>query len=209
MACLALDKIPEALDACERGLQLEPSNKAIAGLLPKINARKAHIESVEKVRREREEKAASERATLRLALKSRGIPTKTTDQAPDLDDAAIKLENALDPSSALSFPVMLLYPVHAQSDFIKAFSEKEKLEQHLDYIFPLPWDEEKEYTSDGVEAYMETPAGGLVKAGKRMALSKILGSGKVEVVDGLVKISIVPRAKVAEWIEEFKRRRGG
>lgn len=160
-----------------------------------------------KTRREREERAASEKATLQLALKSRGILIKTTAQAPDLEDAAVKLDDPMDPSSTLSFPVILLYPCHSQSDFVKAFSEKEKLQDHLEYIFPLPWDEKREYSVDDVEVYMETAVGGLIKAGKKMALGKILGSGKVEVVDGLVKMNVVPKGQASEWIEEFKRRK--
>ena len=208
VACLALDKIPEATDACELGLQLDPSNASLVTLKTKIATRKTHLETVEKARREREAKAASERATLALALKSRGIKTRGTEQAPDLEDAAVKLETALDPSSMLSFPVLLLYPTHSQSDFIKAFGEVDTLNQHLEYIFPLPWDEKHEFTLDDVEAYMETVAGGLIKMGKKMTLGKVLGSGKCEVVDGLVRISVVPKTKAAGWIEEFKKRRG-
>ncbi|KAH7390659.1 TPR repeat protein-like protein [Pyrenochaeta sp. MPI-SDFR-AT-0127] len=207
-ACLALDKLPEATDACERGLTLDSNNAPLKALKAKIVARKDYIASVEKTRREREAKVASERATLKLALKSRNILTRASDQAPDLEDAEIKLENPLDPSSTVTYPVILLYPTHSQSDFIKAFSEKEKLDQHLDYIFPLPWDEQHEYTVDNVEAYMETAAGGLIKVGKKMSLGKVLGSGKPEVVDGLVRISVLPKDKSAEWIEEFKKRRG-
>jgi hypothetical protein len=117
------------------------------------------------------------------------------------------LETPLDPTSELCFPVILLYPLHSQSDFVKAFSERENITEHLDYIFPLPWDEQKVYTPEGIEAYMETTAGGLIKAGKKMALGKILGSGKVEVTDGLVKINVVPKEKAAGWIAEFKRRK--
>lgn len=208
LACLALDKIPEASDACMRGLALDPSNAALKTLSTKVSSRKTYLDSVDKARREREERAASERATLALALKSRGIKTRTSERAPDLEDAAIKLANPLDPSSTLSFPVMLLYPAHSQSDFIKAFSETEALNQHLDYIFPLPWDTEQEYKADDVEAYMETTAGGLIKVGKKMGLGKVLGSGKCEVVDGLVRISVVPKSKAQDWIEEFKKRRG-
>jgi hypothetical protein len=114
----------------------------------------------------------------------------------------------MDPSSTLTFPVILLYPMDSQSDFIKAFSEKEKLEQHLDYIFPLPWDQKHEYTVENVEAYMETTAGGLIKVGKKMSLGKVLGSGKPEIVDGLVSISVVPKDKAVGWIDEFKKRKG-
>jgi tetratricopeptide (TPR) repeat protein len=207
-ACLSLDKIPEAVDACTLGLALDPSNAPLKGLQTKISTRKNHLDSVEKARREREAKAASERATLSLALKSRGIKTRSTDQAPDLEDAAVQLKDKMDPSSTLSFPVMLLYPTHAQSDFVKAFAESETLNQHLEYIFPLPWDQEQEFTLNDVEAYMETIAGGLIKLGKKMTLGKVLGSGKCEVKDGLVKVSVIPKSKAAEWIEEFKKRRG-
>ncbi|KAJ4303727.1 HSP70/90 co-chaperone [Kalmusia sp. IMI 367209] len=208
LACLSLDKIPEASDACTRGLALDASNAPLKGLQTKISTRKTYLDSVEKARKEREAKAASERATLALALKSRGIKARKTDQAPDLEDASIKLENALDPSSILSLPVLLLYPTHSQSDFIKAFCETDTLSQHLEYIFPLPWDTQQEFTLNDVEAYMETIAGGLIKMGKKMTLGKVLGSGKCEVVDGLVRISVIPKAKAADWIDEFKKRRG-
>ncbi|KAF2799464.1 TPR repeat protein-like protein [Melanomma pulvis-pyrius CBS 109.77] len=205
-ACLALDKLPEATDACTRGLALDSANASLKLLSSKITARQTYLDSVAKVRREREEKAASEKSTLNLALRSRGIQTQSTEKAPDLEDAAVKLSDSLDPSSTLSFPAILLYPIHSQSDFVKAFSEKEKIAQHLEYIFPLPWDLSNEYTVDGVDAYMETTVRGLIKVGKKMSLGKILGSGKVEVVDGLVKINIVPKEKAAGWIEEFKKR---
>jgi tetratricopeptide (TPR) repeat protein len=207
-ACLALDKLAEAAWACDRGIALDPSNAPLKALQTKIATRKAYVESVEKTRKERETRIASERLTLQLALKARNILTRKTDVQPDLEDAELKLENPLDPSSTLTFPVILLYPTHSQSDFIKAFSEREKLGEHLDYIFPLPWDEKHEYTPEGVEAYMETSAGGLIKVGKKMTLGKVLGSGKPEVVDGLATISVVPKDRAAGWIEEFKKRKG-
>lgn len=208
VACLALDKIPEASDACTRGLAIDPANASLKTLQTKVATRKAYIESVEKTRREREERIASERATLNLALRSRGIKTRKTDQAPDLEDATIKLENSLDPSSKLTFPVIVLYPTHGQSDFIKAFAETDTLKEHLDYIFPLPWDKDEEFKVDDVETYMETTSGGLIKVGKKITLGKLLGSGKCEIVDGLAKLNVVTKAKAQEWIAEFKKRQG-
>ncbi|KAL7770724.1 hypothetical protein CFE70_000663 [Pyrenophora teres f. teres 0-1] len=207
-AGLALDKLEEATWACDRGLALDASNGPLKALKTKIDTRKQYVESVARARREREAKAASERATLKLALKSRNILTRSTEKPPDLEDAVVKLENSMDPSSTLTLPVILLYPMHSQSDFIKAFSEREKLHEHLDYIFPLPWDTAHEYTVDNVEAYMETSSGGLIKVGKKMPLAKVLGSGKPEVVDGLVTISVIPKSQAAAWIEEFKKRKG-
>lgn len=119
----------------------------------------------------------------------------------------MSLASPLDPSSTLSLPVVLLYPAHLQSDFVKACRESESLGQHLAYVLPPPWDRGGEYTPEGVECYVETAAGGLVKAGKKLPLLKILGAGKVEVVDGLVRVNVLPKAKAAAWIDEFKRKR--
>ncbi|KAF2807793.1 TPR repeat protein-like protein [Mytilinidion resinicola] len=206
-ACLALDKLPEASDACNRGLAINASNGPLKTLATKITARKESLESIARVRREREERKKAEERSLKLALKSRNIVTRTSEKAPDMEDAAIQLEKPLDPTSALSIPVILLYPMHAHSDFIKAFQETETLMDHLQYILPVPWDQAEEYTKAGVECYMETTSGGLIKAGKKIAMGKILGSGKCEILDGLVKVNVVPKEKASGWIEEFKKRR--
>ena len=103
---------------------------------------------------------------------------------------------------------MLLYPLHAQTDFIKEFREDEAVSEHLAYVLPPPWDEGREYLPETVDCYMETVKGGLIKAGKKLTLLKLLGSGQVEIVDGLVKINVLPRLKAPQWIEEVKARRG-
>jgi hypothetical protein len=146
--------------------------------------------------------------TLAAALKSRNIASRTTDKAPDTEDAVVKLADPISPESTLSVPVVLLYSIHLQSDFVKAFEEDQTLHEHLLYIFPLPWDEESEYTVASVECYIETVAGGLIKAGKKVPLIKILATGKVEIVDGLLKVHVIPKVKADKWIEEFKLKRG-
>jgi tetratricopeptide (TPR) repeat protein len=176
-SCLALDKIEEALDACDSGLRYDAHNIALQKLQTKIEHRRDHLAELERARREREERSRAEQATLRLALKNRKILTRTTDRPPEVPEASIALENPLDASSTLSFPVMLLYPVHAQTDFIKKFQEDESLDDHLSYILPVPWDETGDYTTGNVECYMETTEGGLIKAGKKLSLLKLLGSG--------------------------------
>ncbi|TKX20088.1 Hsp70/Hsp90 co-chaperone CNS1 [Elsinoe australis] len=207
-ACLALDKVPEAEDACSRGLEFDPSNAALKTLSTKIAARKKYLEDLRDARRKREERERKEQEALKVALKARNITTRTTTKAPDMEDATISLTDPLDPASILRIPTVLLYPLHAQSDFIKRFADIENLAMHLEYILPLPWDEKREYTLDSVECYVETVSGGLVKTGKNMELHRILGSGKVEVVDGLLKINVVPKAKAKLWIEKFKEQKG-
>ena len=156
------------------------------------------------------EREVKERKKIALwqAFSSRGLYSQKTDKPPELEDAQISLTDPLDAESSLQFPVMLLYPLHAQSDFIKAFTEIDTLAQHLEYILPLPWDEAKEYGQKGVEAYAETRDGGLTKVGKAVKLIEVLQKGSVEIVDDLVKIYILPKAKAGEWIEEMRKRKG-
>jgi hypothetical protein len=146
---------------------------------------------------------------LQQALKIRKIMTRTTGQPPDMEDAAIALTpDPVSLTSTLTFPVVLLYPLHLQSDFIKAFGEEQTLLGHLGYLLPLPWDENHEYTLKDVEAYMETREGGLIKWGKKVPLLKVLSGGKVDVLDGVVRVNILPTKRASEWIETVKARMG-
>ena len=164
---------------------------------------------MEQKKREREQRAQKERFMLNTALRARNIRTRSSAQPPDLEDASIHLSpDPIAPTSTLMFPVVLLYPLHLQSDFVKAFPETDTVPTHLEYIFPLPWDERQEYTLGSVDLYMETGSGGLVKVGKKVSLGKVLGSPGVEVVDGIVRINVVPKARAAGWIEELKARKG-
>lgn len=206
MANFHLDKLPAASWSCDLGLKIDPTNKSLLLLSEKIQKRRDQIEKAEREQREREEKAHREKQTLALALKGRNIATRSTTTAPpQLEDAVVQLEDPTDAASTLSFPCLLLYPLHNQTDFIKSFAEDESVGQHLEYIFPLPWDEDEQYMPEKVECYIETKTGGLVKAGKKMALLRILNTGKVEIVDSLLRINVVPSARAQEWVDNFKK----
>lgn len=208
-ACLALDKVAEALDACRNGLACDPSSAALQALQSRTEKRRDDLAAIEHARQQREQRSRDEQETLRHALASRNILTRsTTESPPDMEDAVIALENPLDAASSLSLPVMFLYPLHAQSDLVKACREDESLGQHLQYILPTPWDTGQEYVARDVECYMETIQGGLIKAGKNLSLLRLLASGKVAVTDRLVKVNVVPKVKAAGWLEVFKQRRG-
>lgn len=207
-AFLKLGKVREADDVCAHGLQLDTRNPELLALAAEITKRTVEERARIKKETERLERKKLEGDTLRAALRARGIHVWTTDQPPDMEDAKIQLvPDPTDPTSTLSFPTVLLYPLHLESDFIKAFNETEPLEHHLEYILPLPWDKEGLYTLVGVECYMETMTGGLVKVGKKAPLLKVLGSGKIEVVDELVKIFVVPKASADEWVQDFKAKK--
>lgn len=207
-ALLAVDRIEEADDVCARGLAIEPENKALRGVAGGIIKRATTLNELKRKAAEREAKKQRRALLLKTAIAARGIKMRTTEQPPEMEDAKVRLiPDEDDPSSELAFPTVLLYPLHLESDFIKAFHETHSLEDHLGYIFPLPWDNEGQYTLAGVTCYIETKEGGLIKMGKKVPLLKVLAGGKVEVVDEVVRIFVLPTSKAEGWVKEFKEKR--
>jgi tetratricopeptide (TPR) repeat protein len=207
-ALLALDRIPEADDACARGLEIDPENKALQGVAKEIINKNEKVAEKKRKEIEREVRRRKVEVTLRAALKARNIRTRKTAQPPEMEDAKVELTpDPVDPTSTLSFPTVLLYPLALESDFIKGFNETQTLGEHLAYILPVPWDKKGEYTAVGVECYMETITGGLIKVGRKVTLLKVLSEGNVEVVDDVVRIFVIPKASAEEWVKEFKRKK--
>ncbi|KIX03530.1 uncharacterized protein Z518_07083 [Rhinocladiella mackenziei CBS 650.93] len=208
-ALFALDKVMEALDVASRGVKLDPGNAALQKLLGQIRARAKTKEAQDRRRLAEQRRKQQEKAVLDATLKARKIRVRMSNEPPNLEDATIRLSpDPLSPTSLLEFPVMLLYPMHNQSDFIKAWAEKDAITHHLSYILPLPWDDKNEYTQSTVDCYMDTISGGLMKIGKKLTLLEALSNGKSEVVDGLVRIYVVPMSLAPQWIEEMKRKKG-
>ncbi|KAL3472168.1 hypothetical protein BJX99DRAFT_236057 [Aspergillus californicus] len=208
MALYALDRISEAQDAAVHGLALDPENKPLQQVAAKAEERKASLERIAAKRKAEDERTQKKNQLLSTALRARLIRTRKTEQPPEMEDANIRLQpDPLSPESTLEFPTVLLYPMDAESDFIKGFSETTSIEDHLEYIFPLPWDTKKEYSIESVDCYMDTHTGGLIKAGKKLPLLQILSGTKVEVVDELLRIYVVPTAKSKEFIDAVKARK--
>lgn len=209
MALLALDKLIEATDTLMRGLAIDSNNQALQQLSTKIAARQAIFDKIAARKRKEAEIQQREKQLLSTALQARQIRVRKTDAKPDMEDAKVALTpDPLSPESTLVFPVMFLYPMDAQTDFIKAFSEMDCINDHLEYLLPLPWDTNHEYQVSTVDCFMETVTGGLIKAGKKLPLLQILSGGKVEVVDELVRIVVVPRQKTQKFIDEYKQKKG-
>lgn len=211
-ALLAVGRLSEAADAVARGLALDGANESLIGLKREVEAKITALSAKEREEKERKEREMRQRLRVRAALRARGITTRKSERPPEMEDAGIKLVEVDDDNGAgtsqpvLTFPVVLLYPLHLQSDFVRAFAETETMADHLAYVFEQtpPWDTEGEYTPKAVECYVETRDGGLIKLGKKVPLGTVLGSGKVDVVDELVRIFVVPRGKAENWVKEFK-----
>jgi tetratricopeptide (TPR) repeat protein len=207
-ALLALEKMAEADDACARGLAIDPTNKALLAIAKEIIKKNEIVFAKKKREEERELRKRKEELTLRAAIKARGVKIRKTPQPPEMEDARIELvPDPIDPTSTLNFPAVLLYPLNLESDFIKAWNELEPIGHHLDYILPVPWDQENLYTPNGVECYMETLKGGLIKVGRKVTLLKVLTTGNVEVVDEVVKVFVVPKSKAEAWVTDFKMKK--
>ncbi|KAL8730091.1 MAG: hypothetical protein Q9166_004290 [cf. Caloplaca sp. 2 TL-2023] len=227
LALFSLGKHDLALDTCTRGLTLtsstiistniamKPSAEHLAfqKLKARIEKAKAEQEGKESRRTNEEERRKKEQLTLNAAITARGIKVKmTAKQPPDMEDARIHLEpDPVSPTSQLHFPVLVLYPTLSQSDLVKSVAETETFGNLLETVVgePLPWDEAGEFRLDGegVECFMETPTGGMIKVGKKMRLLDVLAKGKVEVVDGVVRVFVVPNGRVEGWVESMKARK--
>lgn len=208
-ALFALEKLSEAMQCIDNGLECDASNPALLALQGQIGKKQGRIAEVEKLRKEREDKQKREAQILKIAMVARKIPTKTTPQPPELEDATLHLADPMDPKSTLHFPTIFLYPLTLQSDFIKAFPENSNLFSQLSMVLvePCPWDSSREYfPQTKVEAYMETKTGGLIKVGKKMPLFEVLGAGKVQVVDQVLTILLVPKARTQEFIDDWKKK---
>ncbi|KAI9171230.1 Hsp70/Hsp90 co-chaperone-like protein [Paramyrothecium foliicola] len=204
-ALLAVDRITEADDVCARGLALDESNAPLRAVAADIVKRAQELDARKQTEDQRRARDKRREVLLRAALAARNIRTRATKQPPEMGDTKLELvPDPDDPRSTLAFPTVLLYPQHLESDFIKAFNEQQTLEDHLGYVFPLPWDGEGAYSLASVEAYVETREGGLLKMGKRVPLLKVLASGKVDVVDDVVRIFVVPKKGADEWVAKFK-----
>ncbi|KAF3942346.1 hypothetical protein ABW19_dt0208632 [Dactylella cylindrospora] len=217
-ACLALDKLPEAADCVEHGLAIEPANSALKTLKTQIAKRQETLDVLDASRRRREEEAKAKEISLKKALAMRGVlQRKTGSKLPDLpSDAAVFLEDPLDPKSTLYFPVIILYPLHAQTDFIKSLPEDATIHSQLEEILSPsnlpPWDEQSEYMHTKVDVLVEKKKydmhgkPSLSKVGKNITLGKTLSEGKLELINGILSVFVVPKARLQEFVADWKER---
>jgi hypothetical protein len=135
--------------------------------------------------------------------------TKTS-RPPDLGPIdPFHLSDPLNPNSDLCFPTILLYPLSSQSDIIAEFSLSTTLNDQLALVLEQcpPWDTKGEYTLDNIECFMEfekQDGMGLIKIGKATTMLKAIKGRTIQ--DGILRILIIPKNKVNEWISEWKKK---
>ncbi|KAL8957259.1 MAG: hypothetical protein Q9183_006106 [Haloplaca sp. 2 TL-2023] len=235
LALLHLSRHTEALDLVTRALNLtspppkppsstspstsspSPEHASFLSLHTRITAAQTAHTAALSTRHARDQRISHEKTTLSAAFLARNIRTRSTGKEPDLEDAIPCLKpDPLDPSSSLYLPVLILYPISGQTDFLKSVAESSTLNDIISTVLsdPPPWDDSGEYTAGNVHCFMQTVSGGLAKVGQKMTLLSVLGTeksgpaGKVEVVDGIVRVFVVPKGRVGEWVAEMKKRQG-
>ncbi|KAK6507352.1 hypothetical protein TWF481_005789 [Arthrobotrys musiformis] len=217
-ACLALDKILEAEDCVLRGLAIEGSNSSLKATQEKISSRKEAIARLDQASRERERLSKAKEIALKRALETRHVIQRTTSKRPPNlpKDVIVRLRDPLDPGSSLCFPVVVLYPLELQSDFIKSLSEDETIHSQLEEILSPsnlpPWDNKGEYAYPGIDVLVEKQKydmhgkPNLSKIGPKASLRKVLREGKLELIDGILTVLVVPKTRLAEFVGAWKQK---
>ncbi|KAH0839637.1 40S ribosomal protein S7 [Lanmaoa asiatica] len=206
-ALLALDRLEEALDCCDRCLTFDPHNQAVRSLWSRAESTKKAKDrqrqgNEEYLRREKEEKRLLQIAFRERHLYSSNNPQGTLDipYSPYFDSDDIT-------RSTLIFPVFFLYPQYATSDVIAHFVEDTTFYAHISQMFPpqapVPtWDRKQEYTASNLVVYAMTHRKRLLKVGKNMTLRDVCRAGKekkgdpadgLEIKDGYLTFAVLPR----------------
>jgi tetratricopeptide (TPR) repeat protein len=174
-----LKRNEEALERCDKALELDDANKAAVQLRASIE--KALTKAKTKVRKEKREATGVDWKVSRIqkACKERGIclgPSYfvdkycdyATEAGPTIEAMAAGTPSRGASTTKLTWPVVLLYEEHQQSDFVGSFDEDDLFAVHLARIFPLsdgvdgagndtgiPWDVECKYTADKLEIFFQ------------------------------------------------------
>ena len=169
-------------DAIESGLAIEGDNKDLLRLQRQL---------AEKIRRARQKRQQRERARAERVSRVKAVwkhcsasriqlgrvplvTSVTDDEEDDGDHTESRWHQHLPHSGQLpeplpggewSWPCMLVYPSHNQSDFIQNFGESEMIALRLAQVFPeleedgdetpMPWDRNNEFTCSKLALYFE------------------------------------------------------
>uniref|UniRef100_A0A1A8P647 Tetratricopeptide repeat domain 4 n=1 Tax=Nothobranchius rachovii TaxID=451742 RepID=A0A1A8P647_9TELE len=180
--CIELRNFAEAVQWCDEGLKVHPTDKKLQELRAAAEKHKRTAERDARKAKAKEKKLHGEREALLVAIKGRGIkllpPAGTRVHGSNSDDEDVGSPAAivqlsldglssqeatgaqvfLDQQGLLHWPVLFLYPEHQQTDFISAFCENTCFRDHLTVMFgeELPsWDTDRKYHPPNLQLYFE------------------------------------------------------
>lgn len=144
---------------CTEGLQRDPGNTLLQGLLEQAKGRHQELER-KKEERERTSVAHSKKTAAKLqdAFQQRGL---TVSQECEYDLSLVHgTPVSVDAEGKLHWSCIVLYPEYSVSEAIMDFHEDACLLDHLEVMFPggdsfAPWDTEHRYVYDRLSVYYE------------------------------------------------------
>uniref|UniRef100_A0A8B9H2D1 Cns1/TTC4 wheel domain-containing protein n=1 Tax=Astyanax mexicanus TaxID=7994 RepID=A0A8B9H2D1_ASTMX len=171
--CMELHNYAEALQWCDEGLRILPTEKKLQELRAKADKQKRAAERDARKAKAKVKKERTDRDALLTAVKVR---VKSSDSEEDdgaegsaADMAELNLDGFstqeatgakvyLDEQGVLHWPVLFLYPEYRQTDFISAFCENSSFIDHLTVMFREelpPWDTDKKYCPQNLQLFIE------------------------------------------------------
>ncbi|XP_060723614.1 tetratricopeptide repeat protein 4 isoform X2 [Tachysurus vachellii] len=182
--CMELCNYADALQWCDEGLRVQPTDKKLLELRATADKQKRAAERDARKAKAKARKQQNERGALLAAIKERGIrllkAEKGDHRGSDSEEedadhgstsamAELSLDGLssqeatgaqvyLDEQGALHWPVLFLYPEHRQTDFISAFCENSSFIDHLVLMFGEelpPWDTDKKYQPTNLKLFFE------------------------------------------------------
>ncbi|CAI1921957.1 HSP70/90 co-chaperone [Saccharomyces pastorianus] len=211
-----LSKLEEAKSAALFAKEkIDPENKSILSILSVIEEKEQELKLKEEKKKKEAQDRENEKIMLESAITLRNITNiKTQSPVELLNEGKIKLEDSMDFESQLIYPALIMYPTLDEFDFVGEVSELTTVQELIDLVMDRPQERfEKEgkqnFTPKKVLAFMETKAGGLIKAGKKIAFHDILKkvTPDVPLFDNALKIYIVPKAESEEWISKWDKQK--
>jgi len=237
-ALVKLDRLNEALDACNRCLGVDESNDATRDLVAQIKKTLAQRDAIEREKQRRAKEKEEEDNILKVACTARHLTFSWTPSGDPLGVPHFDPDGPrpFTPTGQIIFPVLLLYPQYSTSDFIKSFAEHTTFREQIEVVFPADgppanWDVKREYRIGNLSVYAVTRRKMLLKVGLKMTLadlflradtSKVTSTGPsagtthvaeadgLEVKDGCLSFVLVPRGNVEQgYVDTFKANRDG
>ena len=215
-AFFQLNKLEEAKSAATFANQrIDPENKSILNMLSVIDRKEQEL----KAKEEKQQREAQERENKKIMLESamtlRNITNiKTHSPVELLNEGKIRLEDPMDFESQLIYPALIMYPTQDEFDFVGEVSELTTVQELVDLVLEGPQERFKKegkenFTPKKVLVFMETKAGGLIKAGKKLTFHDILKkeSPDVPLFDNALKIYIVPKVESEGWISKWDKQK--
>ncbi|CUM47103.1 uncharacterized protein AC631_04838 [Debaryomyces fabryi] len=212
-AFFCVERFEEAKQILQYGLTIDADNKSLKDTYQQVVDKEEKIAAAKLKKQKEEEEKQLKQVLLVNAIKLRHIEIlKSARPAELLEDAKIRLEDAMDHESQLIFPAMILYPTTDEFDYVAEISELSTPTDILKVVLnrPKEWFEDpkhENFTLKKLQCYMETVSGGLVKVGKNVAINNVLMSDKPKapLFDNGLRLYVVPKSDSEEWLSKWNK----